>query len=743
MPIRYICYSGEHLTILSMRLLILFVSFLFVSGEIAGQSYARKENNVWIGYADVFWQTGVTGAGIDFNSGAPQSILRNWTSTAVWGSLDNAWGDRSGGATVCDAEGKLLFYTDGLSVLDKNGRYLQDGLDILNHSGNLGPDTSFTNCHRDGVVIMPMPGSSHKYYIFSSTLVWAKLPPPYRPDWYWQWYGKIYATVVDMDLNDGLGAVDTNFRGRLIADSMVGNLHGIVGDNADYWLLGYAIDGSYRAFNITPAGINTTPVISTIPRPLSRYSYDLNVSPDRRKIALGCDVEVQIADFDPATGIVSNGILIGAQGARYAAFSPNSKVLYVSGLIGLRQYDLNNLNTPFTLLTINNYTSAEFDSPLRLASDGKIYYTYMNGQDCHAAHIQQPDLLGTACRAELMADQGFPILKVYCNSLNNEVPVIVYDSVSKVQDAPICLGKPPLLSPNVDGTDYHWMVNTVGTTFVRKGDDNTSSLLATDPGIYAVQYFTASPLAFHRDTFIVRKVNFSLYLGPDQLSCDGAPVAIQAGEIAEAAYLWPDGSTGMNFVADTSGIYWVEVASRGCTARDSIKISVIDIRQNLGSDTTVCKETASDFVLHANVPEGAAVLWSTGATTSSINARDSGVYTVTVSYSECKGSDEVYIQQLYCDCPVSFPSAFSPNGDGNNDRFGVVAAAACPLNDYKLEIFNRWGQLIFISTQPEYRWDGTYKGSPAEAGSYMYRAYIESGRRREETQQQGGFILVR
>ena len=72
------------------------------------------------------------------------------------------------------------------------------------------------------------------------------------------------------------------------------------------------------------------------------------------------------------------------------------------------------------------------------------------------------------------------------------------------------------------------------------------------------------------------------------------------------------------------------------------------------------------------------------------------------------------------------PTAFSPNGDGFNDRFGaralfVVKGNAIPKKSFLLEIYNRWGQLVFRSNHPDMEWDGTFMGAQCPDGAYVYR----------------------
>ena len=72
---------------------------------------------------------------------------------------------------------------------------------------------------------------------------------------------------------------------------------------------------------------------------------------------------------------------------------------------------------------------------------------------------------------------------------------------------------------------------------------------------------------------------------------------------------------------------------------------------------------------------------------------------------------------------MKVPSAFSPNGDGENDHFTVFAAN---LTTYEIRIFNRWGELVYTSNSLDELnnldkgWDGTYKGKTQDIGTYIY-----------------------
>ena len=64
------------------------------------------------------------------------------------------------------------------------------------------------------------------------------------------------------------------------------------------------------------------------------------------------------------------------------------------------------------------------------------------------------------------------------------------------------------------------------------------------------------------------------------------------------------------------------------------------------------------------------------------------------------------------------PNAFTPNGDGKNDCFGIRKWGNVQIEEFS--VFNRWGERIFTTKNPSQCWDGTYKGKLQDAGGYAY-----------------------
>ena len=110
----------------------------------------------------------------------------------------------------------------------------------------------------------------------------------------------------------------------------------------------------------------------------------------------------------------------------------------------------------------------------------------------------------------------------------------------------------------------------------------------------------------------------------------------------------------------------------------------------------------------------------------------------------CTGTDTVVVEP--CETmPISAPTAFSPNFDGLNDRFWLVCSNSEQVSDFEIYIYNKWGQLIYMSNDMGDGWDGTFNGSPCQMDVYTYfMSYAASGLKGIESKMiVGTFALIR
>ncbi len=197
---------------------------------------------------------------------------------------------------------------------------------------------------------------------------------------------------------------------------------------------------------------------------------------------------------------------------------------------------------------------------------------------------------------------------------------------------------------------------------------------------------------------------------------------------------------------NSTGVFTITVTANYRACPDtSISHTVTVIPQpyiNLGPDTSICKGseslTLADNVNGVNA--AAQWLWSTGQTGPSIVVDAPGYYYATVNINNCYASDTVWVQN---GCYLDIPNVFSPNGDGVNDYFFPRQFLARGLTTFSMNIYNRWGQLIFTTTSLDGRgWDGKFNNESQPEGVFIYviDATFKDGQKEHH---QGNVTLIR
>jgi len=191
---------------------------------------------------------------------------------------------------------------------------------------------------------------------------------------------------------------------------------------------------------------------------------------------------------------------------------------------------------------------------------------------------------------------------------------------------------------------------------------------------------------------------------------------------------WSNGDNTANISQLPQGTYQVEVTdSRSCTAQASFTISYDYILSvdagdyaniNLGETTTL---TATTNVNHNNTYQWTPSIGLDCASCASTNTRPGFNSTFTVHVTDqngCTAFDTVSVS-VNSITDLYIPNAFTPNNDGNNDVFEIYGDINA-IHFIEFNIFNRWGEKVFSTNDPTFKWDGTYKGQMADAGVYIY-----------------------
>ncbi|MBL7785320.1 MAG: gliding motility-associated C-terminal domain-containing protein [Chitinophagales bacterium] len=270
--------------------------------------------------------------------------------------------------------------------------------------------------------------------------------------------------------------------------------------------------------------------------------------------------------------------------------------------------------------------------------------------------------------------------------------------------------------------------------------DNTAQLSVPNGnnGVYTVTVSaaTCSTQASANVQFITTT---NVDLGSDQQICYNNSATLDAG-VADS-YTWSTGATTPQISVTQSGTYTVTVSNSACTATDDVVVTVVPatpIDFNV-SDPNVC--TLQDDVLVLNAGAGQSYSWSpNGEITPTITVSDAGEYAVTVTDAAgCTNTQTITIGNQ-CRSVLIFPNAFSPNEDFVNDLFQPIYQF---IEDYHLEVYNIYGNQVFVSDNLDLGWDGTtLKSKKLPIGVYVWFAYYTDnlGNRYK---QQGNVTLIR
>jgi gliding motility-associated-like protein len=169
---------------------------------------------------------------------------------------------------------------------------------------------------------------------------------------------------------------------------------------------------------------------------------------------------------------------------------------------------------------------------------------------------------------------------------------------------------------------------------------------------------------------------------------------------------------------NSSGIYTVTLDSLGCSVSDAV---MVDVRPfideiDLGPDRELCPGAIT--VLEATLIAGAEYSWSNGADGPFLSINTPGTYSVTATGDCIDATATIVISTGDCATYVYVPNTFTPNGDGINESF--LPSFAGPVDEYQLDIFDRWGERIHSTQDRNAGWNGMYNGTPSQDGVYVW-----------------------
>ena len=316
------------------------------------------------------------------------------------------------------------------------------------------------------------------------------------------------------------------------------------------------------------------------------------------------------------------------------------------------------------------------------------------------------------------------------------------------------------------GATLNWYTTGCGGTLIGSGSGAANSLTILSPHTTTTYYANwenpcgVSACASITVT-VIPDVPVSLTITADPSSvCEGTPVTFTAHPVNEGnspVYTWTvngDSVQSGSSPGYTSGLKtgdkvtcWL-TSSLTCPAINPVGSPPLAL---IVYPLPVVKLTDKPFLCSGDPiqldagPGFKSYVWQDGSTGRYYTANNKGKFMVTVTDSlGCKGSDSVQIKN--CDSTVFVPDAFSPNNDGLNDVFRVISSAE-NLTGFSMQIFDRWGELVFESTDINQGWNGQIKNRLAPADTYVwvitYQQFSISNVNAAKTSKRGTVVLIR
>lgn len=629
-------------------------------------------------------------AGTDFRSGNPSATSNGAMSTG------------EGCATLSDAAGNLLFYTDGSTVYNRNHAVM------LNGSGLKGNSSSTSSA-----VAVPLPDSDTQFYIFTVD----------TDDLVYTLAEGLHYSIVDMQLDNGNGGVLVDAKNVQVLQRTSEKLTAVENATEDgYWIITQFEDRFY-SYELTAAGLNMQPVISqadpfielvtvTITNvdvaamrgyikvnssgtKIAAAHFSNNSTSDfnnitrileARSLAYAQGGELYLYDFDNATGLVSNPIPLLTRedlGSFYGIeFSPNGKYLYaeidylrpslttIFTFLGgeIAQFDLSATDVAASKRTIYQDANVPFRGALQLGIDGKIYHSRLDQTSLSV--LSNPN------------DENVPVNYVF-NEFDLApgtlsfygLPIFVQSFFQEFQI---------VTKDGCDGDEIPFILETSTENFqvTWDFDDPPSGNSNTSNEVSPTHIFSTT------GTYQVTAVVQTLF---------------QQITLEESVQVFPQ-------VALNPVVTDLTACDSGFGRAAFDLSSIAGTISAIPSQTVQIYETQEDAVNLVN-PIDPLVLFSSSSTTLYIR----------IDNENCHQIQPLSLQVERC--ALELFNVVTPNNDGSNDVFQIDGLRNI-YEDYKISIFNRYGRLVWEGGPDTADWDGASNqvnsSERLPSGTYYY-----------------------
>jgi gliding motility-associated-like protein len=622
-----------------------------------------------------------------------------------------------GVAMVYEPSGSLLFYTDGVKIYGKNDQLLPAFPPLTNS------DLGGTNTSTQSSVIIPKSACNecphHQYYVYTTN----------------KETGLLSYSIIDLRRNNGQGAVvEKNIPVNFQTSQRLAAIK--TEDETGFYIYSHdAGTNTFRILKIDSTGTTEkTQNLGLVHDDTTAQKGYMKISATGAKMAVavsrGGKNYVEVFDIDKTTGTLGAPLTIdlGIPAPPYVygvEFSDDEQKLYVTLRGDPKKaetsylYQLNlNLKIPVEIankkIEIDKSKTQAFGAlqsgPIS-GSGSKFIYMAIDGSQ-YLPYIQEPNQVGgakiigyqpinTGFSADVLGTSAFGFPNVIHAKEKQDGEGLGATYTGNCQNQPTVFETQGICSP-MKG-DAVWDFGDG-----EKGSGTQTSHTYTKAGRYIVKL-----------TYTVYSENTA-----NKVVTQVLPI--------------------LDKVLGNS----LKEKCQEFTVTDTLYIKPTPVL-NLPDSAFVCVIEGASIILDPKIQQAfnPRYLWNANSqTTPTIAASATGNYTVKATNvfannTTCATSDKVEVKEG-CEPRLFVPEIFTANNDGINDTFAIPNAH---ITDFELLIFNRWGEIIFESKDPEKIWDGSYKGQVIAPMMYAFVVSYKSKYfpYRDKVTRRGGIFLVK
>lgn len=295
-----------------------------------------------------------------------------------------------------------------------------------------------------------------------------------------------------------------------------------------------------------------------------------------------------------------------------------------------------------------------------------------------------------------------------------------------------------------NNTYFEWAVSTDAT--VLDTSNNVITMVFDSAGSTQINVLVVNPCGQDNGTrnILVRALP-NTDVGTDTTICSGTTVPLSTPTVPSGTYQWGVVGGGnvasgqnTNVTPDSTTSYYVKVTIQpGCTSFDSLTVFVEQPTTTLDS-ATICLD--ADTVFDAGAGTGYTYEWNSGETSQTITVSSAGTYIVDISIpgQVCAATKTFVLEVDTCYIPLQLPNVFTPNGDGINDEWQPYIVGN--FDEFEILVYNRWGTLVYKTTNPAFKWDGNNLGGKIVSDGVYF--YIAKTKYQDKLQDLNGTVTV-